>query len=175
MQSSTDFAIDVGIKEDSGSPALWLPPESEPYTASNNEHVVSIVNKWWSAWASRDMKAIDEMTSNRFLEITKKGRSMMSGKTALLACARDFFSRITITTWKLEEPISRIHGKDLEVCSYHLKISGAFRVWKFDYEGDVTDVLVYEDGCWKCLIRCGEFHPNALMRFASKYQAEALH
>jgi hypothetical protein len=175
MQPSTDV-VDVGACEDplAGLPAR-LPSKSEPYTISNNEHVVFLVDQWWRAWASKDMKKIDEMTSNRYLEISKRGRPMMAGKTALLECARDFFEGVTITKWKLKDPISRIHGRDLEVCSYHLKISGAFGLWKFEYEGDVTDVLIYEEEHWRCLIRCGEFHPNQLMQFASKYQAKTQH
>lgn len=118
--------------------------------SDNAEHITPAVHRWWHAWETKDLAAIQELALDDYVEFTGHSDSHRVGRATLLSVATRAFERFTIRQWTVIDPVIR-HVGNVAVVAYG---------WRSEVEeggrararaGVATDVLVNDRGAWRYL------------------------
>jgi ketosteroid isomerase-like protein len=105
------------------------------------------VRRWWSAWAAKDIQALDDIAHQDYLEFTG-GTVRSHGKQALLETARRVMPVMDLLQWDLQDLLVLLYGQTA-VCNYYYSEAGRYKGNAYQSAGCATDVFVYEAGSWR--------------------------
>lgn len=102
--------------------------------------IVEAVRQWWRAWEMRDLRRLESLATEDFMEFTGSGPSRRVGRGPLLKIAEEIFPKLNLKKWEIREPLVHRYG-EFAVCNYSFSEEGDFEGKPFRRSGSATDVL----------------------------------
>ncbi|MEW6730831.1 MAG: nuclear transport factor 2 family protein [Acidobacteriota bacterium] len=116
--------------------------------------ILAVVERWWNGWATRDIRSLEEIADENFIEFTGSGSKRSEGKTKLLETAKAVMPLLELEKWQIKDAKVIFHG-DTAVCNYYFWEKSKFNGKEYQISGCATDIFIKKNGKWKMISHHG--------------------